>query len=130
MSVKPRLIFSWGLPLFYGASLALYVLSLFLNFMCQNQDFSTYKKECTLLFLHFYQSLSISWNSFTPCFGDKPLSINFDTFKIYWLCKMLFPHCPQDVALKFRYPVCVSFFTELDKMFSSWIQIQFQNNTY
>ena len=35
--------------LFCGtANLALYVLSLFLNFMSQNQDFCTYKKECTL----------------------------------------------------------------------------------
>ena len=41
------------------ASQALYVLSLFLNFMHQ-KGFCTYKKECTLLFLHFYQSLNIS----------------------------------------------------------------------
>ena len=28
---------------------------------------------------------------------------------------MLFPTCPQDVELKFSYPMCVSFFTELEK---------------
>ena len=39
----------------------LYVLSLFLNFMFQNQGFCTYKKEFILLFRHFYQSLSISY---------------------------------------------------------------------
>ena len=52
-------------------------------------------------------------------FEEKSLFINFDTFKRHWLCKMLFPPCLQDVELKFRYSMCASSFTELEKMFFS-----------
>ena len=107
--------------LFCGTvSLALYVLSLFLN-LCPKIKAFVLTKKSVLYFSFSFTRIQASplLKQFYTLFGDKSLFINFDIFKRYYLCKTLFPPCPQDVELKFRYPMCVSFFTELEKMFFS-----------
>ena len=79
--------------------LILTVASLDTLFLCQNQGFCTYKKECTLLFLQFYQSFSISYiEIFTHLYTllwTKSLFINFDTFKKYCLVQNGFSTLPS-----------------------------------